>query len=182
MYKLLSLACILAFLTGCNSTVTNLNADDDILANEDSINVGYLLIAVETDRSLKAIEIDGPRDIALSHLDLTSGSNYILVDMPAGEYEITRIEINGFYSLTLLDPKLWKVEVQANTVSYVGDLEISASGFWSRTSSVKLMNRSAEALQLMQEQYPNIMEQRLMTHGGPGDDYFLEAAQAGSDE
>ncbi len=157
-------------LSGCSTTVTSLKQDKDktLLQNQ-----GFLLLGVETNRSLKKIEISGPMDIDLSAKDIKGGTNYLLVDLEAGVYTIERVLLDGYWRLYLDDEDPWQFEVAAGKISYVGHLEIVQRGYWRRTHSTELVNRSSEALEFLADSYPNIFASRTVSYGGPGEDKFF---------
>ena len=70
----------LIILTGCSSTVSSIKEDVDINLEK---GMGYLLIGVELNINLEAIEISGKRDIRLGSQDLRPGTSYFLIDMPS---------------------------------------------------------------------------------------------------
>ncbi|WP_371196245.1 hypothetical protein [Glaciecola sp. SC05] len=166
-YFLLSIV----FLTGCNSTVTTLEKDTDLISTADK---GYLLIGVETNRDLKSISISGPDNISLSHTDLNAGTNFILVDLSVGNYEINRITLDHWFRINLKDEENWQFTISSQSINYVGHLEIVNRGFFSTSARLELVNRSTEALEFMEDNFPTIYESKTLSYGGPGEDLFLE--------
>lgn len=171
--KALFIIWLLVGLSACNSTVTNMTVDADTIGADDT-ETGYLLIGVETNISLKDIEIDGPDDIALSHDDLKSGTNFILVPLRAGDYEVRKVTFNNRYRALLRGETDWSFKIKPQTISYVGHLEISAMGFYSAYSRIELVNRSTEALDFMEQDFPAIFSNRELFYGGPGNDTFFD--------
>lgn len=160
-------------LSACNSTVTKMTVDADTIDADDTV-TGYLLIGVETNINLKDIEIDGPDDIALSHDDLKSGTNFILIPMRAGHYEVRKVTFNNRFRALLRGETDWSFTIKPQTISYVGHLEISAMGFYSAYSKIELVNRSTEALDFMEQDFPAILSNRELFYGGPGTDTFFD--------
>lgn len=174
---LLVMLCLFGLLSACNSTVTNLQNDEEAISNED-IAKGYLLIGVETNYNLKNIEIDGPQDIRLTHVDLKSGNNFILVPLLAGYYDIASIAVNEFIEYEFKKNRDWRFEIKPQTISYVGHLEIERKGYYSSEDSLFLMNRSTEALEFMEQKFPTILENRKLYYGGPGGDDFFDFVES----
>lgn len=161
----------LLFLSGCNSTVTTLEQDTDLISTADK---GYLLIGVETNRDLKSISISGPDRISLSHKDLNAGTNFILVDLSVGEYEIDRITLDRWFRINLKDGENWQFTISSQSINYVGHLEIVNRGFFSSSARLELINRSTEAVEFMETNFPNINDSKTLSYGGPGEDFFFD--------
>jgi len=170
VYSGLLLAIILT-LSACKTTVETITTDQDIISNEE---MGYLLVGVETNRSLRAINLGGESGIRLSHEDLRQGSNFILVELAAGEYVVEKVELNRWLRLFLEDEENWAFTVKPQTISYVGHLEIIGGGFFSRSSSIEFVNRSTEAVEFMEDSFPSILLNRDLYYGGPGNDSFFD--------
>jgi hypothetical protein len=171
-----ALWCLL-FVSSCATTVSSIK-NDALVVNEtnssSSLNSGYLLIGVETNRDLKNIFISGMQTIKLSHEDLRFGTNYILINLAAGNYLVDSVALNSYQKLRLGDEENWHFKIKANTISYIGHLELQSRGFFSLLSRVELVNRSTEALEFMNSDFPTILAARKMYFGGPSDDYFFD--------
>jgi len=165
------IVCLL--LTSCATQVTSLKEDVDRLSNENS---GYLLLGVQSNRDLKELQISGTKFIKLTHNDIKKGTNYLMVDLPAGEYEIRRVKLDGFWNLNIYnDEDLdWSFRVVEGKVSYVGHFDIRDRGFWSPSARIELANRTSEALEFLEEHYPSIKNKRGVVFSGPGEDGFLD--------
>ena len=172
-------------VTSCASKVASLTEDHIKVLDED---VGYLLLGVETNRNLKGLQISGRQLIEFSHKDLTYGSNFILVDLPAGTYSINQIQFNKYWRLQITNKKYWKFTVQPGKINYVGHMEIVRKGYWNTSTSVELVNRSSEAIDFLEHNFPTILANRQLTYGGPGEDDFfnflfpIQAINANTDE
>jgi len=167
----LLLSCAL-LLSACASKVTNIKEDRDTLSKADE---GYLLIGIETNRSLKAIYIDGPKSLVLTAKDIRSGSNYILANLPLGDYTITRLNLSHYSFLKFdNDEESWQFTLAPNKVNYVGHLDITTVGYWNTRSHIVLENRSSEALQYMEQNFPTILSGRSLNYGGTGEDSFFD--------
>jgi hypothetical protein len=159
-------------LSACRSTVKTIDEDNSQLIRNKT-EKGYLLIGVETNYSLRNINIGGQRSIRLSHKDLRSGTNFILVPLDAGTYEVEDVGFNRYMSARLRDEDDWSFTIKAQTISYVGHLEISSRSQFSKYLSIELVNRSTEAVDFMTVNFPNIYSTQTLYYGGPGeDDYF----------
>ncbi|WP_105189235.1 MULTISPECIES: hypothetical protein [unclassified Pseudoalteromonas] len=162
------------FLSACATKVSHQKIDSDRLESDEQ---GYLLIGVNTNRSLKSIRISGPQNILLTPKDIRQGSNYILVALPLGTYHIERVDLNRYSYLKLDDEQNWQISLQKSQINYVGHLDIATTGFWRTRSYIELINRSAQALAYLEESFPNLLQQRHIAYGGPGEDGFLEYVQ-----
>ena len=132
------------------------------------------MIGIETNRSLKAIYIDGPKSLVLTAKDIRSGSNYILANLPLGDYTITRLNLSNHSFLKFdNDEESWQFTLSAKKINYVGHLDISTIGF-GIPALIVLENRSSEALQYMEQNFPTILSGRSLNYGGPGEDSFFD--------
>lgn len=167
------LVCALLCLSACRSTVTTMKVDTDQIQTVDA-NMGYLLMGVDTNSNLKHIDIDGPNPIRLTHADLKKGTSYILIPMAAGKYSLNNIQFNYYFNSRMKDDDIWQFDIKPATVSYVGHLEVNTRGYFVFYSSTELVNRSTEALDFMQEDFPSILNNRVMYYGGPGEDAYFQ--------
>ena len=168
------LTIVSCILFGCAQQIKGISKDIDKQLAE---NTGYLLIGIDTNRGLDKLFIGGTKRLMLTDKDLQMGSNYILVDVPAGKYSIDDIRF-GLYTSMELEEGYWDFEVKPNQVSYVGDLYVKATGFWFvKSAQVLLENRSTSALTFLENNFPNILNSRSLRYSGPGEDKFLEYAE-----
>ncbi|WP_156413743.1 hypothetical protein [Lacimicrobium alkaliphilum] len=130
-------------------------------------------MAIATTESLEKLRISGERTLEFSAADLRRGSRYLLIEVPAGHYEIEQIRFSSWYQYDL-NSDYWQFSVDAGKVSYVGELEIFTSGFRIKRNGLKLVNRSSYALEFMQEHFPNILAHNTISYRGPGEDGFLD--------
>lgn len=159
-------------LNACVSKINTLTNDVDKIIDEDS---GYLLLSVSTNFPLHGINIEGEKKLRLSADNLTPGSKYILVDVPAGTYNIDQIKYNNYLYLAL-DEKLWTFDVKAGEISYVGNLDIytNLQVAWQKAGQPLLKNRSSDALQFMELNFPTLLKARKLKYRGPGEDNFFQ--------
>ncbi|HAT43449.1 MAG TPA: hypothetical protein DCS87_17205 [Rheinheimera sp.] len=175
----LLLSC-LVLLTSCVNNLKKLTVDEDRQLRD---NIGYLLLSVETTSDLQMISINGPIMLSISQQDLKTGTNYLLVDVPEGEYDFTQV-MYGYGNGATLKDGAWRFRVVAGKINYIGNLTVNrpASYWWIPASEAKrpqliLENRAADALEFMHKNYPNILKARALQYGGAGDDYFFPYAQ-----
>ncbi|MCJ8268844.1 MAG: hypothetical protein MJK04_05510 [Psychrosphaera sp.] len=161
----------LLLLSACATTVTSIDQTQHKTLAQGS---GFLLLGIQTNRNLKSLHIDGPKDIILSAKDLKAGTQYLMVDLPVGIYTISKIAIGIYSRVYMDDEESWQFEVKPNKISYVGHLEIVKTGYWYIYVESELVNRSAEALSFLHESYPTILSDHAVTYSGPGNDSFFE--------
>ena len=170
--SLVLLFAIVTVLSACRSTVKTIEEDNNQLIRN-KVEKGYLLIGVETSHSLRNINIGGPRSIRLSHKDLRGGTNFILVPLDAGIYKVEDVGFSQYMSAKLRDEDDWSFTIKAQTISYVGHLEISSRSQFAKYLSIELVNRSTEAIDFITVNFPSIYKTQALYYGGPGeDDYF----------
>ncbi len=160
---------LLLFISGCATRVISLKEDKDIHLQEDE---GYLLLAVDTSIDLNKIFITGEKNIMLTEQDLEAGTNYILINLPAGNYEFEKINLNSYWRLTLKQD-IWDFQVKSNAISYIGHFKFKNffSGF---TTKLALENKSTDALEFMEEKFPKILATKAMIYGRVEQDRFFE--------
>lgn len=159
-------------LTSCASRVSSIKKDVDVtLAPME----GYLMLAVNTNFDLKEIRLVGKSIILLTSEDLKSGSNYILVNLPAGDYHVKNIKL-GQYIFNDFEKELWSFQVKENVISYVGHLDMQSKGnFFRLNAKIQLLNKSSFALEYLEENFSNILSSRKIQYFGPGEDDFFTA-------
>lgn len=168
--------CALALLlTSCATQVTSIKSDQDKQLTE---NYGYLLLGVQTNSDLKELFINGPKNIKLTSQDIKRGTNYLLVDLEAGDYSLEKIKLDNYWRLDIDDTENWTFKISPDTISYVGHMEIKRASYWYGTSNLELVNRSSEAVEFLKKKFPNIYNKRTLNYGGPGEDSFFEFFQS----
>lgn len=163
-------------LTSCASHVTSIKKDVDVTLAPTE---GYLMLAVDTNFDLKEIRLVGKTIILLTSEDLKSGSNYILVNLPAGDYHVKNIKL-GQYIFNEFEKKLWGFKVKENVISYVGHLDMQSKGnYFSVNAKIQLLNKSSFALEYLEQNFSNILSNRQIQYFGPGeDDFFTTVIEA----
>lgn len=161
---------LVLLMTGCATKVTSITEDrDKELAN----NKGYLLIGIQTSQNLKAINISGPTFIQFTSKDIKHGTNYLLVDLEAGTYTVDKVKLDRNWRIDLEDEEYWNFTVSPGKINYVGHIEVANLGNWFANYKVELVNRSSESLEFLEKKYPNILANRKIRYGGPGEDSFF---------
>ena len=172
LFFLLSFLFTLLFTTSCATKVSSIKQDRDLISSPEE---GYLLIAVDTNVDLNSIDIDGEKDIILTEKDLISGSNYILVNLPAGDYVIETVRTSKYVRFEL-DDDIWEFQVKPGVVTYVGHLEVKTK-IWGFLAFFELINKSSFALEYMEENFPEILAGRDMEYGGKGEERFFQTVR-----
>ncbi|MGW7677615.1 hypothetical protein [Shewanella sp. S23-S33] len=167
--------CVCWLLSGCIQPISKLKNDQDIPLDA---NTGYLLMSVDTNIDLHSIIIGGTKSLKLTEQDLKWGSNYIMVDVPAGDYDINDIKLNRYLKIELTDD-MWNFHIEPGKINYIGHLSVDA--LWSLYSldGVKaiLENQSTSALEYLEVNFPQIYKVRELNYAGPGEDHFFEYAR-----
>ncbi|MCB5213919.1 hypothetical protein LHL18_10505 [Rheinheimera aquimaris] len=168
---------LVLLLTGCSSQVRSIKTDVFApLAH----NQGYVLLGIETNNDLDYILIDGPKRIRLSCDDLRAGTNYLLVDLPAGTYTIEKVRLARYWKFDLDEADYWQFSIEAQKISYVGHFEFVSNGvWWNMFARLELVNRSSEALVFMEQNFPEILSGFNLVYKGPGQDPFFEYMKSG---
>jgi hypothetical protein len=160
---------LVTLLAGCVTEVASIRDETNAVLGGAE---GYLLMQVDTTHNLKAIHIAGAKNIMLTSADLRAGSNYILINLPAGNYEIDKVDLNRFVYYKL-DNDMWDFSVRENVISYVGNLTFKGST-WGTSGHFLLINRSSFALEYLEDNYPTLLASKRMEFRGPGADDFFD--------
>jgi hypothetical protein len=156
-----------ALLIACSQQVKSIKATDPVQL---ATNNGYLLLSVDSVINLEQLNVSGTKSFHLGADDLTKGKHYILVDLPAGDYQITSIKFNHWLRLQLQDG-LWNFNVRPGQISYIGELQLKG---W----ALELENRSSMALQYLEQNHTELLKQFSVRYSGPGDDHYFEFVEA----
>lgn len=169
IYRIL-LFVVCLFIQSCATpTLSSIHKDNNIKLDENS---GYMLLGIDTFYSLESIKIDGPKDFVVGPKDLSEGSHFFIVALPAGHYNLTEIKINDWEGYKLTN-NVWGFDVKAGQISYVGHLrlwriELANDGF-----NTELENRSSLALVFLEQHFSNLLNARKLVYTGPGNDKFF---------
>lgn len=160
---------IAAMLTsGCITEVSSIRTGDQASLQQGE---GFLLLEVDTTHNIASIMIIGPKSILLTRADLRAGSNYILLNLPAGKYRIERVAFNDRYYFDMNDD-LWRFAVEGGAISYVGNLTFRGFAYGLVPDFV-LVNRSSFALEYLEDRFPGLLETHRLVFRGPGEDRFF---------
>lgn len=171
---LLSLLASTLLLSSCASTVATVKVDQTLQV---SATDGYVLIGIDSNSSLDRIDIRGKKSIRLAQQDLRPGSNYLLFQLPAGDYYFSYVSLGYQRGFVLDDPDLWGIQVQPSRINYVGDLSFQTRGVFGNRAAIELFNRAASAYQFLSERFPQVLASHQLAYGGPGEDFFLPFMQ-----
>jgi hypothetical protein len=178
-----SLRAILAALTlvaatGCGTMLTPLPAGEAVHIEPDQ---GVLVVETWSNSDIERLLLAGPdKSLAVHSLEkLPSGRHVHLVTLPAGEYRWSRIELPGstfrgrMYPVfwDLANSEEWRLSVRAGQVNYPGALILRRSA-WSYLS-YRLLNRSGELLDSLEELFPDLLSQYPVRYAGSERDDFL---------
>jgi hypothetical protein len=133
-------------------------------------NNGYLLFSVDSVVNLEQLNIAGAKNVHLGAEDLAKGKHYILVDLPAGDYQITSAKLNHWWLIKLSDG-FWNFSVRPGQISYIGELQLK--GY-----SPELENRSSMALQYLEQHHADLLKKFSVRYSGPGEDHYFEFVES----
>ncbi|KZN30575.1 hypothetical protein N480_06345 [Pseudoalteromonas luteoviolacea S2607] len=159
-------------MTSCATKVESIKDDRDVLTRE---NTGYILLGIDSNMSLKSIVVEGPKNIRITHNDLTAGSNHILLALEAGEYKLKRIEFSNYFKTSISEQEYWTFTINQGEINYAGDIELRTQWFArSLRFNMELINNSSLALDFLKVNFPNILSSKSIVYGGPGHDDYLQ--------
>lgn len=133
-------------------------------------NSGYLLLSVDSAINLEQLNVTGQKNFHLGAADLTAGKHYILVDLPAGDYQIDSAKLGHWWRLQL-KAGYWNFSVRPGQISYIGELQLKGQ-------TPELENRASMALQYLEQHHAALLQQYQVRYSGPGDDHYFEHAKA----
>lgn len=162
---------ICLFITSCASTVNEVSDGSQVLPE----NMGYVLIPVISNTNIHQIRFLGQTFFQLDKNNLTSKRNFILIELPAGQYSYSKLFLNQLVVLDDFEDGVWDFTVKAGVINYVGDFVVhNNSRIWGKYQlSVSIENNSSVALEYLEKQYPTILQSYELTYNGPGEDDFF---------
>lgn len=166
----------LLLLNGCATTVTSMSQDTEVQLDN---GYGYMLMAVNTNQPIQKMHISGPSDIVLTNKDLQKGTNYVIIPLPEGRYNIAKLELQ-LSKFEFEETEHWKFKVEKNTISYIGEVQAEFYGWFNSNARYELINRSTDALVFLEDKFPNLLSKNKVIYGGYGEDFFLEFATKGN--
>lgn len=154
-------------LVACSQKVNSIKSTNP---GELAKNNGYLLLSVDSVVNLEQLNVTGTTSIHIGAEDLAKGKHYILVDLPAGDYQITSAKLNHWWLIKLSDG-FWNFSVRPGQISYIGELQLK--GY-----SPELENRSSMALQYLEQNHADLLKKFSVRFSGPGDDHYFEFVES----
>lgn len=167
---------ILVFSLGCSTQVSSIKNDQVTSLSADE---GYLFLVVDNSNNLYEMHIKGVKNIILTDADLRRNSNYILLKLPEGKYEISEIKLNTYYSVNLKErDKYWSFNIYKNSISYAGHLITKRNyNFYNPGLSLEIENQSSVAMEYLELNFPVLLESTQVNYSGPGEDDFFKFIQ-----
>ncbi len=166
IWKFVLLANLL-LLVSCSQKVNSIKSNE---TGQLAKNNGYLLLSVDSVVNLEQLNITGTKNVHLGAEDLAKGKHYILVDLPAGDYQISSAKLNHWW-LIQLSEGFWNFTVRPGQISYVGELQLK--GY-----SPELENRASMALQYLEKNHAELLKKFSVRYSGPGEDHYFEFVEA----
>lgn len=123
---------------------------------------------------LKTISLKGDKSFVLTESDLKKGTNYILIEIPAGNYKLDNVRLSNYYYSTLKDG-YWDFEVKPRSINYIGNFNVSVYYFYGLRTNLYLENKSVDALEFMRKNFSDTLERYAIVYASKGEDYFFGA-------
>ena len=196
-YLVLLLSCTL-FLAGCASTSNDTSEPRAVQTNIPlKPNEAYLLLGLNTNfDDLHYVSIEGQSFIKITKQELLN-DKYVLLKVPAGDYNFKELKIlrnrskgntgRKVYEVEFNRGKheeIWHFNVKPGQVNYIGHFTfqkpksgatyIEGTFNYFQYSALELENRSAQALEYLEESYASLVQKYAPTYSGPGKDLFLD--------
>ncbi len=154
-------------LFACSQQVTTVKTAHSA---ELAANNGYLLLSVDSSVDLEQLNISGQKSFFLGAADLSKGNHYLLVDLPAGDYQIDSVKLSQWWRLQL-KAGYWNFSVHPGQISYIGELQLKGQ-------APELENRASMALQYLEKEHAKLLRSYQVRYSGPGDDHYFEFVAA----
>ncbi len=135
---------------------------------------GLVVIGVKSNTYFQEVIIAGPKTTKIDRALLKQADPYILVSLPAGNYEFSTINLNkNFYiNLNFSESTVdWTFDIKPGVITYVGDFVVTSRAKYRYYS--RLVNNSSAALQYLEEKHPKILEENQLVYAGTDKDYFF---------
>lgn len=179
VFRSLSVCILIAAVSGCATTVTSVSKDDAPVLNGDE---GYLFIGIDTDTPLEGMRFVGAKFIELTSQDLRRGNNYLLVNLPAGEYKLESIKVRSPYKFKFFEKDKWSFDVKPGVISYVGHIEFRSALLYGWAANLELVNQASVGLEYLEQNYANLLSAYDIEYQGPGSDLFFMEVMSASTE
>lgn len=158
---------VVACVAACSQQVNTIKATKESSLTD---NDGYLLLSVDSELDLEQLNISGQKSFHLGAADLTAGKHYILLALPAGDYQIESAKLSNWWSIRL-KAGYWNFSVKSGQISYIGELQLKGQ-------APELENRASMALQYLEQNHANLLQKYQVRYSGPGTDAYFEYAAA----
>ncbi|QBB69867.1 S9 family peptidase [Pseudolysobacter antarcticus] len=139
---------------------------------------GLLAVDIDITGFASSVKIDRVGSLFGGELftKLHGGDNVLLVEMPAGDYRWSRIELAplNMYLRVRDDPR-FHIKINPGVVNYVGDLQVAPSGIGSGFN-INTVNRAARMLVSLDRFYPGLWRKFSMRYEGGLPDRFPQFA------
>ena len=133
---------------------------------------GYVVIDTDVRRTVADWRLEGK--VSMGELPL--GRNLRLMPMKAGSYQWTEISVPYYnlpHALDLSDDQRWSFKVERHKINYFGTL-IVAEDRGSDSVDARLVNRAAQVIELLMEQYPEHLALYQLQYAGSKRDDFID--------
>ncbi|MDU0353669.1 hypothetical protein RS130_06745 [Paraglaciecola aquimarina] len=165
---------MLTLATGCARTIVPVIESSKQNSAVLSANQGYILFAVQSDSYIEKVNIGGLRPLVYRPKSSGKLDTYILAAVPPGNYYFSSVE-TGRGEFDSDDEHDWDFKIKANAINYVGNLELLSRYKWCEYCfRVELSNKSSFAIEYLESEHPQLLNQYDLVYQGPGSDNFFE--------
>jgi dipeptidyl aminopeptidase/acylaminoacyl peptidase len=147
-------------------------------------------ISVSNGNGLLAVDVDAVASISGVHIDrigsmfggttltgLAGGTNIRLIELPAGDYRWSRIDLPGrLRYLHVRDDARFHFRVEPGSINYAGDLCVTLATGGSERYAITVTNRAARMLVHLDRTWPGARRSYPLRYAGPSPDHFLQFA------
>jgi len=140
---------------------------------------GLLVVHTMSDIPVQSIKVNGSPLLK----GLKPGLGFRVYAAPAGTYRWTEVQVEPrasayfsqpkFFFWKLAAEKAWEIRVEPGQINYGGQFLVKSVGS-RRLLHMRIVNRSALALQTLRSRYPQLLEKYPMAYTGPDKDPFLD--------
>lgn len=141
---------------------------------------GYVVIDTDVRRTVSDWRLEGK--VSMGRLPI--GRNIQLIKMRPGSYQWTEISVPHYdlpHNLDLSDDKRWAFKVERHKINYFGTL-IVGEDRGSKSVDARLVNRTAEILEMLRDQFPEQTALYDIKYAGTARDDFLELVQVSNSD
>lgn len=156
------------------------SADDGEEKIELDFKQGYVVIDTDVRRTVSDWQLEGK--VSMGRLPI--GRTIKLMPLRPGTYQWTEISVPYYdlpHALDLSDDPRWSFRVERHKINYFGSLVVGEDR-GTKTVDARIVNRAAEVIELLREQYPEQMKLYELTYAGHTRDDFLALIQTDAAE